>query len=469
MANPKAVQVVGPSTLANGQVISTNKRYTLSKDHQFINVTGPGIQVTMPPNPDEGEMHTITAFNGDVLVSGGGNPIQEIRVPDGTGIIYVWSNTDDGWVVTGRGSGAGVTKSTIIYRPGSPTSEQSVQTDVELLPYIHSAVANGNELDILIDDTGVEVTGAVFSAAMGLVICNGLVTLKGYKGLSATGSNRILTVQDGCQLVDLIGIDRDLTLQGNPQTLATLLFTNPNSTFFVTDGSVLTNLSSATMEMIAVPSGNTFILYILEQSGLQKTATFEIINVHVTGQFLLFMYNQLPGSNSVNVIRGDVDSVWTYVHDNTAPAIQNFPQANFLGASVEQVADNPYIVIGAPTNKQTPLLVGATTVGNVSSTVDTGFTIGGNRGASMQGTMNATDVTAHITDSKTVFGSLRNFGGLAIPSAAIVSNNVGDPALATATVSFTVSLGGTLEVVVTPPAAYPGTLKWIVALTIIEN
>lgn len=113
-----------------------------------------------------------------------------------------------------------------------------------------------------------------------------------------------------------------------------------------------------------------------------------------------------------------------------------------------------------------------TTVNAATKTIDTGYTNQVNTAAGIDGALNARDDGAHTTTDKNIHGNMRNypgFGGVALPAAALVAGTVGDAGLATATVTFAISAGGTLTVVLTPPAGYVGTIHWAVDLSFRQN
>lgn len=111
-----------------------------------------------------------------------------------------------------------------------------------------------------------------------------------------------------------------------------------------------------------------------------------------------------------------------------------------------------------------PLVFTGTTLNAASQAVDTGFKPPANTAAKLDGGLSVVDVAAHTTSSKNINAAVRNFGGLAIAGAPTVAGTTGDASLATATVAFSVSGGGTLVATFTPPALYVGTLDYVLFL-----
>jgi hypothetical protein len=106
----------------------------------------------------------------------------------------------------------------------------------------------------------------------------------------------------------------------------------------------------------------------------------------------------------------------------------------------------------------------ASTIGAVATTFDTGYELPPGKVASLHGTMIAKDTVANTVRTSTTLAAIRNLGGVVVAGTPVPEATTGDPALATAAMTFGVSLTGTLTVTFTPPVAYPNALSWRGAL-----
>jgi hypothetical protein len=127
----------------------------------------------------------------------------------------------------------------------------------------------------------------------------------------------------------------------------------------------------------------------------------------------------------------------------------------------------PVVVPGVTpaTNDQPVLLFNLRTVNAVATTQASDYAPPDGHAAQVSGGMCVTDRTAHTTSSANSNASIRNYGGLAV-AAQLTAGHEGDGALATATFAIGVSGGGFLQLTVTPPGGYVGTLDWVVILNI---
>ena len=70
-------------------VISTDQDFTLNLGDDIVDVVGPGVTLTLPPNPVYGQRHRIIASGGNVSVLGNGHPIV-----GGGSFVFVFSALD---------------------------------------------------------------------------------------------------------------------------------------------------------------------------------------------------------------------------------------------------------------------------------------------------------------------------------------------------------------------------------------
>lgn len=143
-----------------------------------------------------------------------------------------------------------------------------------------------------------------------------------------------------------------------------------------------------------------------------------------------------------------------------------------LETFAETQADEAPTVVGTPgsqTKTVTSLSVLGTTTDAATVTVTTTYVPTSGHAAKLSGEFSCTDRTNHNSRVKVVNAIVDNYSGLAVKGTPAVSAGSGDAGLSTATVTFGVSGGGKLTVVLTPPNAYSGTLDWFFSLTLTEN
>jgi hypothetical protein len=104
----------------------------------------------------------------------------------------------------------------------------------------------------------------------------------------------------------------------------------------------------------------------------------------------------------------------------------------------------------------------ATTTNAVTTTIDTGYKPTSGNVAGIDGGLTVKDSAAKTGNKANIAGEIDNFApaGLTIPQQPIVAGHRGDAGLSTCTVTYVVSPGGTLTVILTPPAGYVGTINW---------
>jgi hypothetical protein len=104
----------------------------------------------------------------------------------------------------------------------------------------------------------------------------------------------------------------------------------------------------------------------------------------------------------------------------------------------------------------------ATTVNAATTTIDTGYKPASGNVAGIDGGFTVKDSVAKTGNKANIAGEVENFApaGLTIPQQPIVAGHRGDATLSTTTVTYGVSPGGTLTVILTPPAGYVGTINW---------
>lgn len=56
-------------------LIETDADYTLDRSVDIVDVTGPGVTLRMPANPQHGERHRLIASGGSVTIDGNGHPV----------------------------------------------------------------------------------------------------------------------------------------------------------------------------------------------------------------------------------------------------------------------------------------------------------------------------------------------------------------------------------------------------------
>jgi len=90
------------------QIVETDEDYTLDRNINVVDVTGPGVTIKMPANPHHGERHSLIASGGAVTVDGNGHPILGGggSVSQGGFIDLIFSTTS-AWAVNLSGAGGG--------------------------------------------------------------------------------------------------------------------------------------------------------------------------------------------------------------------------------------------------------------------------------------------------------------------------------------------------------------------------
>jgi hypothetical protein len=111
----------------------------------------------------------------------------------------------------------------------------------------------------------------------------------------------------------------------------------------------------------------------------------------------------------------------------------------------------------------------ARTVNAAAVTLDTGYEPTLNQAAKLDVGYEVKDIANNLAKAGNGNGSIKHLAVGAPVVAGVFGGNVGDAALNTAVPSFAVSGGNTLEVILTPPAAYVGDLDWLVNLTVSVN
>jgi len=120
---------------------------------------------------------------------------------------------------------------------------------------------------------------------------------------------------------------------------------------------------------------------------------------------------------------------------------------------------------------QFSFLIYATTTNAATTAVDTGYSPPNGHAAHLDGAISLTDVAAATALAKNLAATIRRYAGTtAVAGTPIVSGSTGDTAsLGTATITFSISGGGTVVLTFTPPGGYVGTIRWIVSMDALEN
>lgn len=81
------------------QIFETDEDYTLDCSTSVVEVTGSGVTIKMPANPQYGERHSLIATGGAIKIDGNSHPIVGAGgyVPQGSFIDLIFSTTNT-WV-----------------------------------------------------------------------------------------------------------------------------------------------------------------------------------------------------------------------------------------------------------------------------------------------------------------------------------------------------------------------------------
>lgn len=123
---------------------------------------------------------------------------------------------------------------------------------------------------------------------------------------------------------------------------------------------------------------------------------------------------------------------------------------------------------GSQSGAVTSLQVLGSTVNAATTAIDTGYKPTPGHIAKLDGGLSLTDRTAQTGRGLNANAIFANYGGLSVRGAPVIGGGTGD-AFAGATIVFSVSMGGTLVVTLTPPGGYVGTIEWECVFTLTEN
>lgn len=304
---------------------------------------------------------------------------------------------------------------------------------------------------------------------------NGSVAAFGNRATLSFGANADLTSSGWglAQPYTVIAIARQIT--NGTTVLADGLTANHNALIGVTGENALT-LNAGTAQNFPIPDTTQPQLLICEFNGALSTIS---ANSDVVQQAQNVGANAINGLTLGNTGGGGTAGGWEiaeYVILSGTPTLltrelaAQYAERYYGIVTVQSQAPTPAQsgTVAGQLNTQVAFDIFATTTNAGASTIDTGYAPPNGHAAKIDGGYSLTDRTAHTAHSGNLAAILEQYAATVTIAGQSFGGAIGDAGLNTSVPSFSIS-GGTLHVTFTPPAAYTGTIEWLMNITITEN